>query len=163
MGVNQPRVYKQRPVPEVPPQTTTQNGRNSTGGLPTPRVTGLQMHEAADNSVVLLWNTVCQGISQGLTNVLYELQFKEFGAKHWVVSSDTIRTTTVSKKGLNPGTRYEFRVRARACGKEGAFSKSIAVRTKVACHLHLISKTYWKLRKILFVLYGTVRSVMALQ
>ena len=79
------------------------------GGLPTPRVTGLQMHEAADNSVVLLWNTVCQGISQGLTNVLYELQFKEFGAKHWVVSSDTIRTTTVRKKGLNPGTRYEFR------------------------------------------------------
>ena len=130
MGVNQPRVYKQRPVPEVPPQTTTQNGRNSTGGLPTPRVTGLQMHEAADNSVVLLWNTVCQGISQGLTNVLYELQFKEFGAKHWVVSSDTIRTTTVRKKGLNPGTRYEFRVRARACGKEGAFSKSIAVRTE---------------------------------
>ena len=31
---------------------------------------------------------------------------------------------------MNPGTRYEFRVRARACGKEGAFSKSIAVRTE---------------------------------
>ena len=42
---------------------------------------------------------------------------------------DTIRTTTVRKKA-NPGTRYEFRVRARACGKEGAFSKSIAVRTE---------------------------------
>ena len=93
MGVNQPRVYKQRPAPDVPPKPTTK--------LDTPRrvdyqqwVTGLQMHEAADNSVVLLWNTVCQGISQGLTNVLYELQFKEFGAKHWAVSSDTIRTTT---------------------------------------------------------------------
>merc|ERR1712167_368584 len=68
--------------------------------------------------------------SEGLTNVLYELQFREFGAKHWSVSSDTIRTTTVRKKGLKPGTRYEFRVRARACGKEGTFSQSIAVRTE---------------------------------
>ena len=139
MGVNQPRVWRQRPK-EAPPLKRATNvfngvnkptsGRSSTGGLPTPRVTGLQMHEAADNSVVLLWNTVCQGVSEGLTNVLYELQFREFGAKHWSVSSDTIRTTTVRKKGLKPGTRYEFRVRARACGKEGTFSQSIAVRTE---------------------------------
>jgi flagellar biosynthesis GTPase FlhF len=41
-----------------------------------------------------------------------------------------IRTTTIRKKNLKAGTRYEFRVRARACGKEGAFSQSIAVRTE---------------------------------
>ena len=65
MGVNQPRVWRQRPKEDPPLKRATNvfngvnkptSGRSSTGGLPTPRVTGLQMHEAADNS------SYCYGI-----------------------------------------------------------------------------------------------------
>jgi curved DNA-binding protein CbpA len=100
------------------------------GGLPTPRVTGLKVDATEDSSIVLTWNSVAQGVSAGLPNVKYELQFREFSAPHWSISSDTIRTTSVRKKGLAPGKRYEFRVRARSEGKEGPFSSAIAARTE---------------------------------
>ena len=118
---NSSKTHQRRPAP------TTEIPKH---GMPTPRVTGLRIHEVSDVSVVLTWNTVVQGISAGLTDVLYELQFKEFSAAHWQVSSETIRTTTVRKKGLKPGKRYEFRVRARASRKEGAWSQTIASRTE---------------------------------
>ena len=101
----------------------------------TPQVTGvlqkLETKESPDTSIVLLWDNIPVG-DENLPNesiILHALEYKEFGAKHWLLASDTIDATEYVVENLNPNTKYEFRVKAIISNKEGEFSDVITAKT----------------------------------
>ena len=93
--------------------------------LGTAKVNGLKVVSKATNSVKLQWKETRDADG-------YEVYYRTVKTKKYKLIS-TVNSgskVTVKIKKLKAKTKYYFKVRARQNGKNGAFSKVVAVRTK---------------------------------
>ena len=75
-----------------------------------PRAPGNQvtlwLYDAAAHNLALRWHKIPNALR-------YELQYRVLGDKEWAVASNKLQSNTVKKRGLQPSTTYEFRLRSR--------------------------------------------------